>query len=395
MRIVLVFYQPPIPDSAAGRWGHLLVTGLVKRGHQVAAVCLGTPSQKKQLELILPNTCYDVTFVCPTERNRPISLIAKAFSWRRHFGDCLPDEFSRTVRQKVDLGCDILHVDQLAGAWAALPFKSKALVLHLCIYHVDLKLERSPSFLHRLALWRMLRAERYLCRQFQHHLAITHTVSDEVRKLHPSAIVQVAPITVDFSPWKFVSDKARVACSKTVCLFTHARWTPGILAVRRLCLRIWPRILARLPDARLQLVGPGMTEVMRGVGVVPNLEFHDFVDEIEPYWEQAGILLYAPEIGTGIKTKLLEAMAYGIPIVTNAQGAEGLGITDRIHAMIGEEDDTLARQAVELLTDIALQSRLRHAARAYLEETFNSEVVLDKLENTYLEHLKTVRPFSS
>jgi|GEM_PF-1159975 len=385
-RIVLVFNEAPIPDSPAGRWGHLLMRGLVSRGHLVSAVCLGSASQASQMTTYLPRDQYDWTFV-QRDKGRALSVMHKVRSWLRHFGDCLPDEFTQAVRRQVAEGCDIIHVDQLAAGWGALPYASRAVIFHLCIYRADLALEQFTSWRRRLAIWRMLRAERYLCRRFANHIAITDRVAEEVRKLAPAKRICVAPISVDFEGWPFISDAQRNHSEPRISLFTNARWTPGILAVRRLCGSIWPRILAAVPNAKLQLVGPGMRSLIEIIGSVENLEAHDYVEDIAPFWAQAGVLVYAPEVGTGIKTKLLEAMAYGVPIVTNAQGAEGLGFIHGEHAMMAEDDEPLAKHATDLIRNPELQNHLRHSARHHLETQFSAEAVLQRFELCYASFL--------
>ena len=50
------------------------------------------------------------------------------------------------------------------------------------------------------------------------------------------------------------------------------------------------------------------------------------------------MFLYAPSRGSGMKIKILEAMAFGVPVVTTGEGVEGLPAVDGVHAGVCEDD---------------------------------------------------------
>jgi glycosyltransferase involved in cell wall biosynthesis len=109
--------------------------------------------------------------------------------------------------------------------------------------------------------------------------------------------------------------------------------------------------------------------------------------QIEEYFKQSTILLYPPEMGTGMKVKIMEAFCYGVPVVTTSDGIEGIPAKDGVHARIGHQDSELVAKTLELLHDVSAQNRQRKAARVLIEEVSGPKAYGDRLEGIYQEIL--------
>jgi glycosyltransferase involved in cell wall biosynthesis len=68
-------------------------------------------------------------------------------------------------------------------------------------------------------------------------------------------------------------------------------------------------------------------------------------------------------VGSGTRIKILEAFAYGVPVVSTTIGAEGLDVTPGEHLAIADTADGLAAACVRLLTDDAARTAMIAAAR--------------------------------
>jgi hypothetical protein len=88
-----------------------------------------------------------------------------------------------------------------------------------------------------------------------------------------------------------------------------------------------------------------------------------------------------------MKAKVLEAFAYGVPVVTTSEGVEGIPARDGIHVGQSDDDAGLVDRAVRLLKDWSLQESQRRAARVLVEEQCHPRVVLDALERCYQDIL--------
>jgi glycosyltransferase involved in cell wall biosynthesis len=84
-----------------------------------------------------------------------------------------------------------------------------------------------------------------------------------------------------------------------------------------------------------------------------------------------------------VKVKVLEAFAYGVPVVTTPDGVEGVEAMDGVHAGIHDTDEGLIERSIQLLSNPALQETQRFAARRLLETNHSPDAVLQRLEECY------------
>jgi hypothetical protein len=160
-------------------------------------------------------------------------------------------------------------------------------------------------------------------------------------------------------------------------------WYPTHSAAVRLVTRLWPEIKKQVPAARLQLVGWGARSALADYLGMPDVTIEENVPDTQPYFERTAVLLYAPGRGSGMKIKILEALGYGVPVVTTAEGVEGLPAVDGVHAGVCEDDDGLIDRTVRLLLDSDAQNHQRTAGRALLESHCGPKPTVDAIEAIY------------
>jgi glycosyltransferase involved in cell wall biosynthesis len=169
----------------------------------------------------------------------------------------------------------------------------------------------------------------------------------------------------------------------TVSLIGSFNWEPTQSAARRLLTRLWPEIARRVPSARLQIVGREAERTLREFAGTEGVSIFENVPDIMPYFYDADVMLYAPTRGSGMKVKVLEAFALGVPVVTNEDGAEGLPVLDGVHADVTDDDAELIDRTVALLQDPGLRARRAAAARTLVEQHCAPGRVLDILDTVY------------
>jgi glycosyltransferase involved in cell wall biosynthesis len=203
-----------------------------------------------------------------------------------------------------------------------------------------------------------------------------------ISQINPKAFVQTVPLGIDLSLYPFAEQK-QTNSQPVVGLIGGFNWAPSYSAAERLLTRLWPEIKRRVPNARLQIVGRSAKDALAAFAHVPELEIHQNVPDILPYFTTMDILLYAPIAGSGMKVKILEAFALGTPVVTTPEGVEGIPAQDGVHAGICEGDEGLIERTVELLNTPSLGQVRRVKARELLEKYCSPQTTVEQIEQAY------------
>ena len=246
---------------------------------------------------------------------------------------------------------------------------------------------------HRIDQALRRRAEHYLLKSFDTLITLTPRLKEGVRAIAPRTPVHVVPLGLDAEQYPFIPTECRPR-QPNISLIGSMNWYPSYSAAVRLLTRLLPAIRAKLPEVRVVIVGWHARAALRPFLPMPGVEVLENVLDTRPFFENSSLLLYAPARGSGMKVKVLEAFAYGVPVVTTSEGVEGLPAQDGVHAGISDVDAGLVERALLLLKDPARQEIQRRAARAFVEEHCHPRVVLDGVERCYddLLNRQTGRP---
>jgi polysaccharide biosynthesis protein PslH len=157
---------------------------------------------------------------------------------------------------------------------------------------------------------------------------------------------------------------------------------PNVDAARRLKDAIFPLVQARHPRSSLYIIGenpPSEFEAVEDGAVVVTGR----VPDLEPYIARAAVVAVPLRLGSGMRVKVLEALAAGKPVVASPLAIEGLGVVDGEQLLTAETDDEFAERISLVLDDEALRARLAAGARAWAERNLTWEATLDRYDELY------------
>jgi glycosyltransferase involved in cell wall biosynthesis len=127
-------------------------------------------------------------------------------------------------------------------------------------------------------------------------------------------------------------------------------WGPNIDAAVWFRRTVWPLVVERLPDARLQLVGRNPTRAVQDLAG-PSVEVTGTVPDLEPWYARTRVCVAPLLAGGGSRLKILEALAAGRPVVATTIGAEGLEDLIGRGVVVEDAPERMAQALVELLAD--------------------------------------------
>jgi GT2 family glycosyltransferase len=149
---------------------------------------------------------------------------------------------------------------------------------------------------------------------------------------------------------------------------------PNVEAVVRLVTGVMPRVWGQLPGLGVMVVGPDPPPDIESLGS-DLVKIAGWVPDLDPLLDTTVALLAPLSYGAGVKGKVTQAMAAGLPVVTTPTGAEGVGAVNGEHLLVAEGDDELAQDVVHLVGDAELWDRLSRAGQALMAEHYSIDAV--------------------
>ena len=226
---------------------------------------------------------------------------------------------------------------------------------------------------HGLGRQRALRAfERRLLRRSVECWMVSEADIAGARELCPAARLRYVPNVVDVTAIEPVSP-AREQRAVFVASFAYE---PNRNGLRFLLEQVFPRVWAELPDARLTLVGGGLSEPP---SADPRVEAVGFVSDLRDAYAGARCAVVPLLQGGGTPLKFIEALAYGLPVIATPRAAAGLDVHDGADCLLAEGAEQFAEALVQVLRQGASELGLRGrelAAEHYSVEAL-SELLAD------------------
>jgi len=201
-------------------------------------------------------------------------------------------------------------------------------------------------------------------------------------RLTRTARVQTVPNSVTFPP---LGD---TDASEPLVLFVGAMgYRPNAQAADSLAQEIWPAVRARVPAARLAIVGPGREHTASYHSADESVTFTGFVDDLQSWYRRARVVCCPIYHGGGTRVKIIEAAAHAKAIVSTRMGAEGLNFEDGREIILHDAPAELAQACVRLLGDPNAAAQLGRAALQKARGTYERGAVVDQLADSFRARL--------
>lgn len=228
--------------------------------------------------------------------------------------------------------------------------------------------------------WRKLRSyELDACRRAD--VVLTVTPQDRevlVSNAVPAEKVVALPVGVDterLKPLRLPGNGEKVLTLGTMS------WPPNADAVAYFAKSMYPRIKSEVPGVRFTIVGADPPpEIVALAARDPSVEVTGYVDDIRTAVEGTGAFVVPLRIGSGMRVKILDAMALGLPVVTTSIGCEGIALRPGEHALVADTPDRFADAVIRLLRDHDERARLGSAGRRLVEGSYSWPRILSRLD---------------
>ncbi|HUI78054.1 MAG TPA: glycosyltransferase [Bryobacteraceae bacterium] len=169
------------------------------------------------------------------------------------------------------------------------------------------------------------------------------------------------------------------------------RHTPNRIALEWFVQSVLPLILEKQPSARLAMVGsdPPPAHVLGGASRA--LDMLGYVEDVREPLARYAVFVCPILSGSGVRVKLLEAFAAGIPVASTTIGAEGLARKDGEFCSLADTPEAFAERVLALMADPQMASEMAARARHEVESNWDMAVLTRGLVESYRELLREKR----
>lgn len=389
LKILLISRCPPYPLHLGDRlivWH--LARELAQRGHMLDLLAYTQlPTDTDQIQHYQP--FFRQVKLFPEPRRTMLEyarrLILPGARFPRRAEQSWSPELWRTIEMHLHTHrYDIVHVFggvqvyEFVYALRGLP----ALITPYESYSLYLKrqVEQQGGLVNWVNHWLARAFERWMFAPYACTVVVAQPDKDELLATNPRLRVEVISNGIDAT--YFSANRTHFEPATLLFVGNYA-YPPNVDAAKLLAAVILPEVRRRLPEAKLLLVGnapPPEIQALQSASVTVT----GHVPDIRVYHEQAAVFVCPLRTGAGIKNKVLEALAMGVPVVATPLSVDGIAVEPN-HSALLTDDKHIASEVVRLLQDPALQRRLSTNGRTLVESRYSWSGVAEQYIQLYAD----------
>lgn len=379
MRILYLCHRVPYPPNKGDKLRSFNQIKFLSRYHDISLVCLSANNFDLRHKFAMDHYCHSVDIVFLPPIASRINLL-KAIFTKKPF--TLAYFYSAELQHLVDEKLRRESFDLVFVYCSSMAqYVEKVTSLPKVIDLVDVDSEKWAQFalhtkfpfcqIYQIENSRLRRYETRLCKLFQCGFLVSEKEAEDFYNLvTPWSDLMPLLNGVDldlFQPGGQAYDSRRIVFTGAMDYFANVE---SVLYFYR---EIFPLIRDKVPDAVFYVVGsnPGRALVELLGKVDSNVVVTGFVESIQPYVVGSGVFVAPMRIARGVQNKILEAMALGVPVVTNSLGLKGVTAKAGVEIVVADDPYTFAQQVVRLMTDKLWREKISQMGRKAVKERYN------------------------
>jgi glycosyltransferase involved in cell wall biosynthesis len=382
MRILILTPRVPWPPIDGGRIAMArLAEGLVGAGADVEILSLNPRKHRVEASAPMPVRAVDI------DTSRIIAPAIAAVSSDVPFvvGRFVSNEFRNALRNTLRVFApDIVQIESpfllpyvdIVRSEGNARIVLRSLNVEFRIWEGLARTERNP--LRRMALRRIASSlRRYEVRRLDAVDAIVPISEDDAedfRLLGSTRPIHVVPCGVAEAP-------RGAPIPNSVGFIGSLDFRPNQEAVEWIVSELWPRVIDRVPEARLSIAGSSAPDWLRRR--MSNVDFRGTVDDAAAFMNTMSVLIAPLFAGGGMRIKVLEAMALAKPVVATKLGAGGLDVEHGRDILITEDAESFADAVARLLCDRQMAARIGDTARETVRSRYDNDLLARGLIRFY------------
>lgn len=256
-------------------------------------------------------------------------LLSKTLYIEKHYSNTLMNNITSLVNINT---FDIIHVDHSNMARIGLELAQKFKIpIGLRLHNIEYMIwKRYFNGLSKYDLRKVFIGQQFsLLRQQESNFidkvdisfAITNKDKEKAIEISPNANIKIASAGVDIDSW--VPDKQIKKTPNSLVIATTFNWIHNVNALLWFLENVQPRLKQNFDNLTLSIIGKNPPYKFKNYDSI-GVNTLGYVDDVKPFLNKSEIYIAPLFVGSGIRIKILEAMAMGLPVVATDISAEGI-----------------------------------------------------------------------
>ncbi len=393
MKILFLCNKLPHSEVAGGhRIIFQRIRYLAGQGHQIGLLTFTTNETREQFQSLEP-FISELTTIPSPKRNIAvrafhdyITLSRPAVFWKSYSKNMMKavgevtenGNFDAVVAEFSEMG-QYLHKNPYLSAI------HKFISCHRCVtasYEKYKELSEVKWRLYLKSLPQIRGLEKYefeMYRSADRILVLTPQDRFTMQYYAPDLSISVSPSGVDIN---YLQETPPVSKEPIILMTGYMRDPANEDGVEWFYHHVWPQLSQTHPEVKFYIVGAEPSRRMkRLLAKERRIVITGKVKDLRPYRNRARVMVSPVRLGSGLRTKVLEAMASSLPVVSTSLGLEGIEAQSGVNCLVADTPELFTRSVEWLLTDQALGVRMARNAKKIVEQKHTLEIGLNNFEN--------------
>ena len=235
--------------------------------------------------------------------------------------------------------------------------------------------------------WKKLRKYEFECfRYFDATVFVSKNDESQVKEVDPTLLTAIVEDGIDTS---YLTSQRKGLPSKPDLIYVGAMYYyPNIHAMETFAHQILPLIRKRIPETKLTIVGEKPPGSIQSLKDTEGITVTGRVPDVRTYIDNAMVYVVPLRIVSGVRYKILEALAMGIPVVSTSLGCEGLAVEHEKNILIADTPEDFSRQTLRLIEDKELWQKISQNARELIVNRYRWDINAGILEEVLKKIVK-------
>ncbi len=396
MKILQLCHKPPLPLVDGGCIAmHNITDGLLRSGQDVKVLAVGTQKHPVRVDAFpidyLQQTRFESVFIDTTPHLKDAFrsfLKRESYQISRFYSKSMVSQLIQTLKHE---SFDIVHLESIYVT-PYIPYirkYSKAKIV-IRLHNIEHQIWERLADNERMPVWKLIygtnsrqlkRVEQRILQEVDGYMTISDPDYDYFHNTAPDLSGVVIPFGLDIDNYVIEDDYIP---SEEPALFHLGSmdWSPNVEGIEWFLDEVWPQIQENHPTLTFSVAGRNIPERISN-RKDPNVTVVGPVPSANEFMLSHDIMVVPLLSGSGIRIKIVEAMALGRVVITTSVGAEGLAVENGKHLFIADTPEEFLSVIDKCVATPDICTIIGENARDFISVYHNSDLITNKLISFY------------